>query len=135
MRGLVLLMVAVSSFFSAPGLSDLVLCLGNGGHLEIEYSVDGKCGTSGHSAGSAALHASEDESHCGGCTDISIHAQAVDAIRPTQGFEVPQAHAIMAYSGPMVPFHLHRTTTQLLPLPPPQADSHLACLRSTLLLI
>lgn len=130
----ILVLVSISTLFGTPGLSSFVLCLGNDGHLEVEYSVNGKCGTATKAANAVALHASHGESHCGTCTDVQIIGQSEEAFRPVNGFVTPQIFALV--SNPIsAGIFLEHATTGMLPLPPPFKNPHLVRLRTTLLLV
>ncbi len=130
----VLTLVSITTFFGSPGLSNLVLCLGNDGHLELEYSVNGKCGTNAKASQVASLHVSEGENHCGPCTDVSLIGQSGDTFRPAQGWDAPQFHSLVAC--PVQVFsYLDQATTGLFPQPPPLASQHLVHLRTIRLLV
>ena len=65
---------------------ELVLCIGQDGHLEIEYARGGKCvdcliSDDHHSSSARATGLSTD--HCGACNDIRLANQEVQARQGT----------------------------------------------------
>lgn len=131
---IVLILVSVATFFNTPVLSALVLCLGQDGHLAIEYSVNGKCGTSNGAPREAALHASEHESHCGTCTDVSLKGSTEESFRPAPGLDGHLVAVFPARISGAVSF-MEQSTPGLLPRPPPTGAPHLAHLLTVRLLV
>lgn len=115
-------------------LSGFVVCLGNGGHFELEYSVNGKCGTSAKSAPGEALHAPEGESHCGTCTDVSLVMETRDSQRPTPNWDLPNSTVMVGSPYPGMA-HAEWVDLGLTPQPPRLEFHHLAHLRTVRLLI
>jgi hypothetical protein len=132
-RSAVLGVVSLSSLFGAQGSSSLVLCMGNDGHLELESSVNGKCGTVPKAEQATAMHASDTESHCGTCMDVTLIGSYNDSIRSTNEFFAPELKALAYYEIPL--FQIDRATAGLLPMPPPLENLHLVQLRTVLLLV
>lgn len=129
-----LALVSVSTFFSSPGLSGLVLCLGQDGHLELEYSIDGKCGTTSKASHTTALHSADGDSHCGTCTDVPLIGQGHDSLRQVQSLEAPQSIAVLSLEVPAAHF-LRSLTVATLPQPPQLASPHLVHLLTVRLLV
>lgn len=129
-----LTLVSITTFFGSPGLPNVVLCLGNDGHLELEYSVNGKCGTNSKAPQAASLLFSESESHCGPCTDVSFIGQSGNTFRLAKGGDAPQNHSL-ATCPVQVFAYLDHATPGLLPQPPPLASQHLVHLRTIRLLV
>jgi hypothetical protein len=121
-------------FLGSPALSNIVLCLGDDGHLEWEYSVDGKCGKDGEASHSTDHPISEAEDHCGPCTDVSFIAQDVGCFRLAQSWDAPQFHFTAQYSVRVFSY-LDQATPGLFAQPPPLENQHLAHLRTIRLLV
>lgn len=71
-----LCLVSMVDLKSLPGF---VLCFGEDGHIELEISVDDKCGPETRHAGTAAAFRSEDAEHCGECSDVPLFSQAMQS--------------------------------------------------------
>jgi hypothetical protein len=133
-KRILLILISAATFFNTPVLSTLVLCLGQDGHLALEYSVNGRCGTSSGAPLEAALHASEHESHCGTCTDVSLIGSAEESFRPAPALD---GHLLVGFPAPesLPASYLEKSTLGLLPRPPPTGNPHLAHLRTVRLLV
>jgi hypothetical protein len=70
-----LCLVSMVDLQSLPGF---VLCFGEDGHVELEISVNDRCGPETANAGMAAL-SSRDADHCGECADIPLFSQAMQS--------------------------------------------------------
>jgi hypothetical protein len=70
-----LCLVSMVDLQSLPGF---VLCFGEDGHVELEISVNDRCGSESAGAGIAIL-VSQDADHCGGCSDIPLFSQATQS--------------------------------------------------------
>jgi hypothetical protein len=130
-----LALISVSTFFSSPGFTGLVLCLGNDGHFELESSINGKCGTSAASAHGPSLIAADEESHCGSCTDVSFLAMEEDLLRPAQEIAFSNHPVVAALLEVASPLFLDRLTLGQFPQPPPLENQVLAHIRTVRLLV
>lgn len=131
---ILLILISAATFFNTPVLSTLVLCLGQDGHLALEYSVNGRCGTGDEAPHEAALQASEHASHCGTCTDVSLIGSTEDSFRPASASD---GHLPVGFPAPesLSAFFPEHSTPGLLPRPPPADSPHLAHLRTVRLLV
>lgn len=129
-----LALMSVSSVFGSHGFSGFVLCLGKDGHLEVEYSINGKCGTTTKVSQAAAVQDSEPESHCGTCTDVAFIALKENAARAIHGTGATQSPILVDASVQENP-HPDRATVGILAQPPPLVSPHLMHLRTILLLV
>jgi len=115
------------------GFSDLVLCVGEDGHLEIEVSLQGSC----FSCVSQDDHdqsefGSLEEDHCGNCLDMafSTSSGAQNLSRHSSPPAVPQAPVPFAERN-----YLEYLTPQLYPQPPPLAFPALVRIKTIRLII
>jgi hypothetical protein len=125
------LALVLTSLVASPALSSLVVCLGDDGHLEVEYSVDGRCGShQGEHESSNLTH--EQAGHCGTCLDFSISSVDESALRTLRGIDLEQVQVLfpvaMATSVPV-------SVPTLLPRPPPSDPGYLTHLRTIRLLV
>ena len=83
-KTLTFILVCIYSFSPFSGLEGLVVCYGDDGHIELEISVNGKCG-SNFSTRTTLHNPSEyrgdsltaNQDHCGPCLDIPIALASV----------------------------------------------------------
>jgi hypothetical protein len=132
--GLRALLVLFAFLLNTPLLSGLVLCVDQDGHLELEYSLDGKCESAAGTAQGLTLHAHEEDTDCGLCTDYSLLLSTGDSIRSIQGLQVGGFQAPVAPVFFPAPDQLN-SKSRLYERPPPQDSRFLAHVRTVLLLI
>lgn len=133
-RTLLLFLVSAAALLNAPVLSGLVLCMGQDGHLELEYSINGRCSAGDEAAREAALHAAAGENHCGPCTDVSLIGAVEESFRSAK-VTVLHAGLDLLLPAPVPAFHLERIATVLLAQPPPGGSPHLPHLLTVRLLV
>jgi len=75
-----------------PSGTGIVLCYGADGHVELEIGRSGACGTQPACHEEGLEHAVACDACCGSCVDITIAADAVDALpRPASPPVAPAA--------------------------------------------
>lgn len=84
----ILALCGIAAILTTPTAvhGELVLCIGQDGHFEIEYAKDGKCvdcliSDDHHSSSAPPTGLSTD--HCGACNDIRLANQEVQARQGT----------------------------------------------------
>jgi hypothetical protein len=65
------------SVASVNAIPNLVLCVGQDGHMELESAFDNRCGGTGQAPFVTPQIAPEPENHCGECSDIAIFSESV----------------------------------------------------------
>jgi hypothetical protein len=77
-RTLLVAWLCLVSMVDLQSLPGFVLCFGEDGHVELEISVNDRCGPETADAGMAAF-VSQDADHCGDCSDIPLFSQAMQS--------------------------------------------------------
>ena len=76
LKSLLVAWLCLVSMMDMRTLPGFVLCFGEDGHIELEISVNDRCGTETADTGMAAF-VSQDADHCGDCSDIPLFSQAM----------------------------------------------------------
>lgn len=75
-KSLLVAWLCLVSMVEMRSLPRFVLCFGEDGHIELEISVNDRCGPETADAGTAAF-ASQDADHCGECSDVPLFSQTM----------------------------------------------------------
>jgi hypothetical protein len=78
LKSLLVAWLCLVSMVDLQSLPGFVLCFGEDGHIELEISVNDRCGPETVDIGMAAL-SSQDADHCGDCADIPLFSQAMQS--------------------------------------------------------
>ncbi len=74
-------------------LSNYVLCIGEDGHVELEFSINGCCADiPTHHEDHTEGHSESDDNHCGDCVDLPIFASLNSKLYIISNNEVPQLY-------------------------------------------
>lgn len=74
-------------------LSNYVLCIGEDGHVEVEFAINGSCtDIPSHDEDHDGVHSESDDDHCGDCVDLPIFASLNSELYIISNNEVPQLH-------------------------------------------
>ncbi len=123
------------------GAEAMVLCIGTNGHIAIEALSGGLCSESqdvsnGTASPSTINSPSPSQDHCGPCVDFPILTgdgqPYLASVQYASAQNLSGLHAIS--ESPTVIFS-DIATINLLPVPPPSADTRLTSLRTVILLI
>lgn len=76
LKSLLVAWLCLASMVDLRSLPGFVLCFGEDGHIELEISVNDRCGTETVDGGMAAF-SPQDADHCGECSDIPLFSQAM----------------------------------------------------------
>ena len=119
-------------------LSNFVLCIGEDGHVELEFAINGSCtDIPSHDEDHDRVHSESDDDHCGKCVDLPIFASLNSELYIISNNEVLQLHDTPSlYTLPTYHtsnnFILSNTHASEIP---PFIDPTLITLRTVLLLI
>ena len=75
-KSLVIAWLCLFSLANIQAIPNLVLCVGQDGHIEVESASGNRCGDAVALSLAAPLIASEAGNHCGNCSDIGILSDA-----------------------------------------------------------
>ena len=103
--------------------SALVLCLGDDGHIAIEYSNGGSCADSSHEISEAEnceLSSSSPHCHCGPCVDIPLNFELLES-RPSslESLTPNTENFVVCTIEVSAGAFLEEATVTTFPIPPP----------------
>jgi hypothetical protein len=75
-KSLVIAWLCLFSLANVQAIPNLVLCVGQDGHIEVEDAVENRCGETGALPVGVSLMALETGDHCGDCSDLAIFSDS-----------------------------------------------------------
>jgi hypothetical protein len=75
-KSLVIAWLCLFSLANVQAIPNLVLCVGQDGHIEVENAVENRCGETGALPIVVTLMALETADHCGDCSDLAIFSDS-----------------------------------------------------------
>lgn len=132
---ILLLTFVLTALSSVPGFA---WCIGEDGHFEIEYVIDGNCDTASSSSGGTAVVSSLhiDEDHCGSCLDVYLQPHDVFSAKRLnyEALNAPDVFALGTILSSTSQAD-RQVKTNLVPQPPPRILQSILNHRTTVLLI